>query len=170
MAGAVAVTHPNVITIHAVDKTEKTPYLVMECIDALSPEENIDRCGHFGLKEILRIGAQVAAAPKADAKADCRRQRRALTEGELILLLERARVRPLAEYGRLTVRKVRADSRRRRDTWYKLPLLLDDLAGAPLFSVPAALRRILDRDLRAAGISQRDQRGIGITPGTPADW
>jgi serine/threonine protein kinase len=58
---AAAVTHPNVITIHAVDETEKTPYLVMECIDALSLEEKIDRCGHLEVKELLRIGAQIAA-------------------------------------------------------------------------------------------------------------
>jgi serine/threonine protein kinase/tetratricopeptide (TPR) repeat protein len=58
---AAAVTHPNVITIHAVDETEKTPYLVMECIDALSLGEKIDRCGHLEMKEILRIGAQIAA-------------------------------------------------------------------------------------------------------------
>ncbi len=56
-----AVTHPHVITIHAVDQTEKTPYLVMECIDALSLQEKIDRCGHLEVKEILRIGAQIAA-------------------------------------------------------------------------------------------------------------
>jgi len=58
---AAALTHPNVITIHAVDQTEKTPYLVMKCIDALSLEEKIDRCGHLEVKEILRIGAQIAA-------------------------------------------------------------------------------------------------------------
>ncbi len=35
--------------------------------------------------------------PKADAKADCRRKRRALTEDELIRLLDVARTRPLTE-------------------------------------------------------------------------
>ena len=60
-AAAAAVTHPHVITIHAVDQTEKTPYLVMECIDALSLQEKLDRCGHLEVKEILRIGAQIAA-------------------------------------------------------------------------------------------------------------
>jgi serine/threonine protein kinase len=56
-----AVTHPHVIAIHAVEQTEKTPYLVMEFIDGLSLEEKIDRCGHLEVKEILRIGAQIAA-------------------------------------------------------------------------------------------------------------
>jgi integrase len=32
-------------------------------------------------------------------------------------------------------------------------------ASAPLFNVPAGLLRILDRDLRAAGIPKRDERG-----------
>jgi serine/threonine protein kinase len=58
---AAAVTHPNVVTIHAVEETEKTPYLVMECIDALSLETKIGACGHLELKEILRIGVQIAA-------------------------------------------------------------------------------------------------------------
>ena len=58
---AAAIVHPHVITIHAVEQTEKTPYLVMECVDALSLEAKIDRCGHLELKEILRIGAQIAA-------------------------------------------------------------------------------------------------------------
>ena len=49
------------VTIHAVDETEKTPYLVMECIDGQSLQEKIDRCGHLEVKEILRIGAQIAA-------------------------------------------------------------------------------------------------------------
>jgi len=31
-------------------------------------------------------------------------------------------------------------------------------ADTPLFTVPAGLRRILDRDLRAAGIPKRDER------------
>ena len=42
---AAAVVHPHVITIYAVDETEKTPYLVMECVDGLSLEEKIDRWG-----------------------------------------------------------------------------------------------------------------------------
>jgi len=58
---AAAVTHPHVVAIHAVEQTEKVSYLVMECINGQSLEEKIDRCGHLELKEILRIGAQIAA-------------------------------------------------------------------------------------------------------------
>jgi serine/threonine protein kinase/tetratricopeptide (TPR) repeat protein len=58
---AAAIAHPHVITIYAVEETEQTSYMVMECIDALSLAEKIERCGHLELKEILRIGAQIAA-------------------------------------------------------------------------------------------------------------
>jgi integrase len=183
--------------------------------------------------------------PKADAKADQRRKRRALTEAELEKLLAFAQLRPLEEA--LTIRrgkdkgkllaKVRDDVRDQllrlgfeRALIYKtlvltglrkselasltvgalhldgenpyadlapedeknregsdiaLPLdLAADLkqwvamlaqaredciplsgepqqlpANTPLFSVPAGLLRILNRDLRAAGIPKRDERG-----------
>ncbi len=41
---------------------------------------------------------------KADEKSDRRRQRRSMTEAELVMLLQVARMRPLAEYGRETSR------------------------------------------------------------------
>ena len=197
--------------------------------------------------------------PRADANADCRRKRRALTEDELIRLLDVARRRPLAEA--MTIRrgkrkgelaaKVRDDVRqelerlgRERALIYKtlvltglrrgelasltvgqleldgplpsivldaadeknregstLPLRSDlaaDLAAwvkeleqrcrgdagdsdgplclpmteapaasrlpadTPLFTVPKALVKILDRDLTMAGIDKRDERGRTI--------
>jgi len=58
---AAAINHPHVVSIHAVDQTQKTPYLVMECIDGVSLAEKIARCGHLEVKEIVRIGAQIAA-------------------------------------------------------------------------------------------------------------
>ncbi len=67
---------------------------------------------------------------KADENADRRRQRRALAEGELRRLLDVARRRPLAEYGRLTVRKPKDQAKRRRDTWTMLPLAAEDLDAA----------------------------------------
>src|SRR5262245_1966977 len=57
---AAAVVHPHVVTIHAVDE-ERLPYLVMEYIDGQSLQAKIDRDGHLQLKEILRIGQQIAA-------------------------------------------------------------------------------------------------------------
>jgi serine/threonine protein kinase len=56
---AAAVTHPHVVTIHAVDEDE-WPYLVMECIDGCSLQDKIERCGTLKLAEVLRIGTQIA--------------------------------------------------------------------------------------------------------------
>ncbi len=57
---AAAVTHPHVVTIHAVDENNKTPYLVMEYVDGQSLRQKIDAEGSLELKEILRIGSQIA--------------------------------------------------------------------------------------------------------------
>ncbi|MGH7137181.1 MAG: serine/threonine-protein kinase, partial [Pirellulales bacterium] len=56
---AAAVTHPHVVTIHAVDEDE-WPYLVMECIEGPSLEDKIERSGTLKLAEVLRIGTQIA--------------------------------------------------------------------------------------------------------------
>ena len=56
---AAAVSHPHVVTIHAVDE-DKLPYLVMECVVGQSLQEKLDRAGALRLTEILRIGRQVA--------------------------------------------------------------------------------------------------------------
>ena len=45
----------------------------------------------------------LARIAKADEKSDRRRQRRAMTEAELLKLLQVARLRPLAEIGRETL-------------------------------------------------------------------
>ena len=69
---AAAVSHDHVVTIYAVDDNEPPkglhhtacgglPYLIMEFIDGESLERKIDREGHLELKEILRIGRQIAA-------------------------------------------------------------------------------------------------------------
>ncbi|MBX3451680.1 MAG: protein kinase [Planctomycetaceae bacterium] len=56
---AAAVSHPHVVTIHAVDE-QKLPYLVMECIVGQSLQQKIDNVGPLRLTEILRIGHQIA--------------------------------------------------------------------------------------------------------------
>jgi len=86
--------------------------------------------GNWCVRNRRLLSNPLTEVSRADARADRRRHRRALAEGELVRLLEVAQVRPLAEYGRLTVRKVRTDSKRKRDTWNKLPLILEDLASA----------------------------------------
>ncbi len=67
---AAAVVHEHVIAIYAVDSANETPYLVMPFIDGISLQDRIDRASATGsasvsgpleLKEILRIGIQIAA-------------------------------------------------------------------------------------------------------------
>jgi len=58
---AAAVLHDNVVTIHAVGEAQGLPYLVMECIVGSSLQEKIEETGPLELREILRIGSQIAA-------------------------------------------------------------------------------------------------------------
>ncbi len=58
---AAAVSHDHVVTIHAVDDGEKVPFIVMECVIGQSLQQKIDKVGALGLKEILRIGTQIAS-------------------------------------------------------------------------------------------------------------
>ncbi len=60
---AAAVSHDHVVTIHAVDdgSGESTvPFIVMECVVGQSLQQKIDSVGAFQVKEILRIGMQIA--------------------------------------------------------------------------------------------------------------
>jgi tetratricopeptide (TPR) repeat protein len=58
---AAAVCHEHVVTIHAVDDSGDLPYLIMQFVAGRSLQEKLDREGSLGLKEILRIGMQVAS-------------------------------------------------------------------------------------------------------------
>ncbi|MBC8875995.1 MAG: protein kinase [Planctomycetes bacterium] len=57
---AAAVSHPHVVTIHAIDDGQQLPFLVMEYVSGQSLQQRIDRTGPLEVKEILRIGKQVA--------------------------------------------------------------------------------------------------------------
>lgn len=57
---AAAVSHHHVVTIYAVEE-DQLPYLAMEFIDGQSLQEKIDRQEQLQLREILRIGHQIAA-------------------------------------------------------------------------------------------------------------
>jgi serine/threonine protein kinase len=65
---AAAVSHDHVVTIHAVDDDENVPFIVMECIVGQSLQQKIDATGALRLKEILRIGMQIAAGLAAAHK------------------------------------------------------------------------------------------------------
>lgn len=63
---AAAVSHPHVVTIHAVEEAKDTdeekptpPYLVMECVVGQSLQQKLDRVGALRLAEILRISRQI---------------------------------------------------------------------------------------------------------------
>jgi hypothetical protein len=57
---AAAVTHDNVIDIHAVEDTGVVPFLVMQFIDGPTLQKKLDRTGQLPPREILRIGLQIA--------------------------------------------------------------------------------------------------------------
>jgi eukaryotic-like serine/threonine-protein kinase len=57
---AAAISHPHVITIHAVGEWQGRPYLVMEFVTGSSLQQRIDEAGPLELKEVLRIGTQAA--------------------------------------------------------------------------------------------------------------
>ncbi len=65
---AAAVSHDHVVTIHAVDDEHGPPFLVMECIVGQSLQQKVDRDGALKLKEILRIGMQIASGLAAAHK------------------------------------------------------------------------------------------------------
>ena len=64
---AAAVSHPHVVTIHAVEdaaamigeKNSTPPFLVMECVLGHSLQQKLDRIGSLPLTEILRISRQI---------------------------------------------------------------------------------------------------------------
>jgi WD40 repeat protein len=58
---AAAVTHDNVIDIHAVEDQGTVPYLVMQFIHGSTLQQKLDRTGSLPVNEILRIGLQTAA-------------------------------------------------------------------------------------------------------------
>src|SRR5581483_1112543 len=57
---AAAVKNEHVVGIYDVQEDAQPPYLVMECIDGISLQDKLDRRGALGVKEILRIGTQIA--------------------------------------------------------------------------------------------------------------
>jgi WD40 repeat protein/anti-sigma factor RsiW len=57
---AAAISHEHVVGVYAVDEINGLPYLVMEYISGESLQERLDRTGPLELKEVLRIGMQIA--------------------------------------------------------------------------------------------------------------
>ncbi|MBI2808950.1 MAG: DUF1080 domain-containing protein [Planctomycetes bacterium] len=57
---AAAVKNEHVVAIYSVQDEAQPPYLVMELIDGISLQDKLDKQGPLSLKEILRIGMQIA--------------------------------------------------------------------------------------------------------------
>ena len=86
--------------------------------------------GNWCVKTRRLIQNPFTDVPKANAKSDCRRQRRAMTEAELGKLLHVARWRPLAEYGRETIKADVADDVSQKANWTAKPLTFHDIDDA----------------------------------------
>ena len=72
----------------------------------------------------------LAKVGRANEEADKRRNRRSMMPAELQRLLFVSALRPLAEYGRETVAKDKAEVKGKRDTWKAAPLMFDKLDDA----------------------------------------
>jgi serine/threonine protein kinase len=57
---AAAVSHDHVVGIYAVDETDGIPYIAMQLVHGKTLQERLDQSGPLELKEILRIGMQIA--------------------------------------------------------------------------------------------------------------
>ena len=55
-----AVTHDNVIDIHAVEDAGPVPYLVMQFVHGCTLQEKLDRAGPLPVPEVLRLGIGIA--------------------------------------------------------------------------------------------------------------
>jgi tetratricopeptide (TPR) repeat protein len=58
---AAAVSHDHIVNIHAVNDTGPLPFLVMQFIAGRSLQDRVERQGPMELKEVLRIGMQIAS-------------------------------------------------------------------------------------------------------------
>src|SRR5262249_36430142 len=57
---AAAVTHDNVIALHAVEDAGPTPYLVMQFINGCTLQQKLDRTRPLPVTDVLRRGVQIA--------------------------------------------------------------------------------------------------------------
>src|SRR5262245_39319468 len=57
---AAALTHENIVTIHAVDQADGLPFLVLQHVCGESLEQRLRRQGRLPFAEVVRIGVQAA--------------------------------------------------------------------------------------------------------------
>ena len=58
---AAAVHHDHVVTIHAIDEAHRPPFIVMQFVEGQNLQQKLDCEGALEIKQILRIGSQIAA-------------------------------------------------------------------------------------------------------------
>ena len=58
---AAAVVHPNVVPIHSVNSSPVRPYIVMALMSGRSLQKHVDQHGPLAVKDVVRIGQQIAA-------------------------------------------------------------------------------------------------------------
>ena len=93
----------------------------------------------------------LAGIAKADEQSDRRKIRRAMTEAELVRLLYVASWRPLAEYGRETVRKPASKVTGKRKTWNPAQLAFKTIDAA----VDRAREKLAENPERIAELEAR---------------
>jgi eukaryotic-like serine/threonine-protein kinase len=57
---AAAVTHENVIDIHAVENDGPIPYLIMQFVEGCTLQQKLERTGPLQVSDVLRLGIQIA--------------------------------------------------------------------------------------------------------------
>ena len=93
---AAAINHSNVATVHSVEESAQLPCMVMEYVDGQSLRQRLDDAGALPLKELIRIGYQVASGlDAAHAKGIVHRD---IKPGNILLEASSRRVR-LTDFG-----------------------------------------------------------------------
>lgn len=65
---AAAIMHPNVVPIHRVSSTREHPYIAMALVDGRSLQEQVAENGPFDVRDVVRIGIQIASGLAAAHK------------------------------------------------------------------------------------------------------
>ena len=65
---AAAIAHEHIVAIHAIEEEHGPPFIVMQFVDGVSLQDKLNKTGPLELREILRIGLQIASGLAAARK------------------------------------------------------------------------------------------------------